>query len=61
MQDREREIRNTINGLNGVGVSMRRLNICPLGRNGDETILKKTMAWNFSELKKDMSPHIRIA
>lgn len=40
---------------------MRRFNTHLLEKNGDEITLKKLLAWNFSEFKKDMSPHIRIA
>lgn len=47
--------------IKNVDVPMRRFNIHQLESNGEEIIFIKILTWKFSELKKDLSPHIRIA
>lgn len=47
--------------IKDVDVTMRRFNTYQLESKGDEIIFTKVPAWNISELKKDLSPHIRVA
>lgn len=47
--------------MKDVDVTMRRFNTYQLESKGDEVIFTKIPAWNISEPKKDLSPHIRVA